>query len=193
MVRVKEFDPEVALERAMELFWRQGYDGTSMADLVEHLGIGRASLYATFGSKRELYLRALDRYTRTHGPDIVRILSAPGPALPAVRAVIELYVRQAAADGVVRGCMVVNAAVDDAEDDPEVARLVERSWSTVEVALVSALSRARGQGELPADRDPQELARFLLVLLQGIKVVGKADPDPDRVRAAADQALSLLR
>ncbi len=86
MARSKEFDPDVVLGRALELFWQRGYEATSMADLVEHLGIGRASIYATFGSKHDLYLKALERYVRTRDPDLVESLSQPGPALPAVRA-----------------------------------------------------------------------------------------------------------
>lgn len=190
MARVKEFDPDKALEKALQLFWGRGYEATSMADLVVHLGIGRASLYATFGSKHELYLKALDRYSQTRDPDPVDLLAQPGPALPAVRQVIENYVDQACREP--RGCMVVNAAVETASSDPAVARLVGRNWQAIEVALISALTRARAQGELGADKDPRALGRFLLVLLQGMKVVNKGDPEPARVRAAADQALALL-
>jgi TetR/AcrR family transcriptional repressor of nem operon len=192
MPRVKEFDPDVALGKALELFWSRGYEATSMADLVAHLGIGRASLYATFGSKRDLYLRALDHYGKTRNPDPVELLSQPGPVLPAVRDVVELYVNEAMGDRQRRGCMVANAAVETAPHDPEVARLVCRSWQSIEVALITALTRARAQGELADDQDPRMLGQFLLVLFQGIKVVGQGDPDPARLRAAADQALALL-
>lgn len=88
MARTKEFDPDAALQSALELFWRRGYEATSMADLVEHLGIGRASIYATFGNKHELYLKALDRYGESRDPALLDALSKPGPALPAVRAVV---------------------------------------------------------------------------------------------------------
>lgn len=192
MPRVKEFEPDVALQRALELFWERGYEATSMADLVEHLGIGRASLYATFGSKHELYLKALERYTQTRDPDVVEMLSHPGPVVPAIRRLIETYVEQAVGAGAHRGCMVVNAAVETSAD-PAVARLVGHSWRAIEVALTTALTRARTQGELAAETDPQALAAFVLVLLQGIKVVGQGDPDPGRIRAAADHALSMLR
>ncbi len=83
MPRTKEFDPEAALQTALELFWRRGFVATSTADLVEHLGIGRASIYATFGNKHELYLKALQRY-QEQLPDLLRELSQPGPVLPAV-------------------------------------------------------------------------------------------------------------
>src|SRR5690606_518976 len=112
MARSKEFDPETVLRRALELFWRRGYEATSMADLVEHLGIGRASLYATFGSKHDLYMKALECYVRTQEPAPVELLSQPGPALPAVRALVELCTEDSIRDLERRGCMIVNAAAE---------------------------------------------------------------------------------
>lgn len=164
-----------------------------MADLVEHLGIGRASIYATFGNKRELYLRALDRYLETRDPRLVEELSAPGPALPAVRAVVRRFAAEATAEGErLTGCFVTNSAAELGPHDPAVARRVELSWEQVETLLYAALTRARAQGELPEGRDPRTLSRMLLVLLQGVRVVGKASTDPARVRDAAEEALRLL-
>ncbi|MFI6350481.1 TetR/AcrR family transcriptional regulator [Streptomyces sp. NPDC050560] len=193
MGRSKEFDPDAALQSALELFWRRGYEATSMADLVDRLGIGRASIYATFGSKHELYLRALDRYNENRDPGLLRELSQPGPALPAVRAVLRRFAAEAGADDRRReGCFVVNTAAELAAHDPAAARRVEASWSHIETLLHSSLVRARAQGELPPDRDPRTLARMLLVLMQGLRVVGKASDDSGRVRDAAEQALKLL-
>lgn len=192
MARTKEFDPDTALQKALELFWERGYEATSMADLVEHLGIARASIYATFGGKRELYLKALERYLESRDPDVVALLSQPGPVVPAVRALVESYAEQSICDERRLGCMIVNAAVEVMARDPKVARWVEASWDTLETALTSALTRARAQGELPADRDPRALARFLLVVMQGIRVLGRAQPDAGRLRDAAAQALAAL-
>jgi len=193
VARTKEFDPEAALQAALDLFWARGYEATSMADLVEHLGIGRASIYATFGNKHELYLKALDRYLETRDPRLVEELSAPGPALPAVRALVRRFAAEATAEGErLRGCLVTNSAAELGPHDPVVARRVELSWEQIETLLYAALTRARAQGELPADRDPRTLSRMLLVLLQGIRVVGKASTDPARVRDAAEEALRLL-
>ncbi|MFF8428437.1 TetR/AcrR family transcriptional regulator [Streptomyces sp. NPDC016566] len=193
MARTKEFDPDAALQSALELFWRRGYEATSMSDLVEHLGIGRASLYATFGSKHELYLKAFDRYEQSGLARIVHELSQPGPALPAVRAVVRRYADEAAHGELRRsGCLVTNTAAELAPHDPAAARRVERNWDHLETVLHTTLVRARAQGELPSDRDPLTLSRTLLVLMQGLRVVGKASADPARVRDAAEQALTLL-
>jgi TetR/AcrR family transcriptional repressor of nem operon len=192
MARTKEFDPDAALQAALELFWRRGYAATTMADLVEHLGIARASIYATFGGKHDLYLKALDHYKRTADPDIVEMLSQPGPALPAVRAVVRGYAGQCVADTERRGCFIVNTAVELAPHDARAARYVEASWTTLETALTAALTRARAQGELGADADPAALARFLLTVLQGLRVITKGEPDPARLRDAAEMALTVL-
>ncbi|MBT2401009.1 TetR/AcrR family transcriptional regulator [Streptomyces sp. ISL-100] len=193
MARTKEFDPDAALQAALELFWRCGYEATTMADLVEHLGIGRASIYATFGSKHELYLKALDRYADSRNPQLLGELSQPGPALPAVRAVMRRFAAEAASDAErLTGCFVTNTAAELAPHDDSAARRVAVSWENIETLLHSALVRAQAQGELPEDRDPRALARMLLVLMQGLRVVGKASSDPARVRDAAEQALTLL-
>ncbi|MET7612528.1 TetR/AcrR family transcriptional regulator [Streptomyces seoulensis] len=193
MARTKEFDPDAALQSALELFWRRGYEATSMADLVAHLDIGRASIYATFGNKHDLYLKALDRYNERRDLTLLHELSQPGPALPAVRAVIRRFAAEASSElqrG--KGCFVTNTAVELGADDPAAAGRVGTSWDHVETLLHSALVRACAQGELSQDRDPRALARMLLVLMQGLRVVGKASSDPGRVVDAAEQALKLL-
>jgi TetR/AcrR family transcriptional regulator, transcriptional repressor for nem operon len=192
MARTKEFDPDVVLQKALELFWERGYEATSMADLVGHMGIARASIYATFGGKHDLYVKALDRYVQSRDPGLVEVLSQPGPVLPAVRALVEAYMRESSSDERRRGCMVVNAAVEVMARDQQAARRVEASWDTLETVLTSALTRARAQGEIPAGKHPRALARFLLVVLQGMRVLGRAHPDPDRLRDAAAQALTIL-
>jgi TetR/AcrR family transcriptional regulator, transcriptional repressor for nem operon len=191
VARTKEFDPDAVLGAAMELFWQRGYEATSTADLVEHLGIGRASLYATFGSKHELYLRALERYVEDGDPPMVEALSQPGPAMPAIRALVRRFAEEAANDELRRGCFVVNAAMELPADAAATQR-VRSSWDTLEVALTSALTRAQAQGELAAGRDPRALARFLVVILQGMRVLGKGGSDPSRLRDAAEQALATL-
>ncbi|WP_119726540.1 TetR/AcrR family transcriptional regulator [Thermomonospora amylolytica] len=188
MARTKEFDPDAVLQKALELFWERGYEATSMADLVEHLGIARASLYATFGGKRDLYMKALERYMES--ADHIERLSQPGPVLPAVRALFSSYLAESLRDR--RGCMVVNTAVELAPRDPVAARRVTAGWDVLEAALTSALIRARAQGELAPGKDPRALARMLLVLLQGLRVMGRADPDPARLGDAVEQAMTLL-
>lgn len=191
MARTKEFDPDAVLQRALELFWRKGYEATSMSDLVEYLGIARASIYATYGGKRELYAKALDRYLE-NGIDFMGEMSRPGPVLPAIRALVERFAEEAGHDEEKLGCFLVNTAVELATRDPGLARKVASTWDFIEAALQSGLTRARAQGEIPPDRDPRALAQFLLTVLQGMRVMGKGSADPARMRATAEQALSVL-
>jgi TetR/AcrR family transcriptional repressor of nem operon len=189
--RNKEFDPDAVLRRALDLFWRKGYEATSMQDLVDHLGINRGSIYATWGSKHELYLKALDRYREDRGDQALELLGAPGPALPAVRAFVRRYAEEAVNDPERRGCLVTNTAVELLPDDAAAARRVEVAFGELEAALTGTLIRARAAGELPAGRDPRVLARFLVTFVQGLRVVAKTGDDR-RVRDAAEQALTVL-
>ncbi|WP_040162898.1 TetR/AcrR family transcriptional regulator [Microbacterium gorillae] len=192
MARTKEFDPDKALDDAMSLFWQRGYEATSMSDLVDELGVARASLYATFGDKHSLYLKALDRYTERRDPVVVERLSAAGSPLAAVRAFVAEYGAEIIADKQPRGCLVVNTAVERLPGDDEAALRVRASWQTLEVALTAALSRAKAEGELPGGSDPRALARFVVVFLQGLRVVGKADPSLPLVRDALAQFSLVL-
>jgi TetR/AcrR family transcriptional repressor of nem operon len=190
--RAKEFDVDAALAAALDLFWHRGYEATSVNDLVAHLGIGKASMYATFGSKHDLYLMALDQYVRTTDQGIIEELSQPRAALSAVRGLVLRYVDEIINDQQQRGCLVVNAAVERLPGDTAAARRVERSWDTLEVALTLALARAQAAGELAADRDPRAMAQFLLALLQGLRVLGKSLGQADRLRSAAAEGLRTL-
>lgn len=191
MSRKKEFDVDVACDRALELFWRRGYEATSVNDLVGELGIGKASLYAAFGPKHQLYLTALRRYVERSDRRIVTQLGSEGSPLDAVRRLVNGYVDQALDQGQM-GCLVVNAAIELVPTDPDVARLVEHSWDTVEVALTVTLSRAVAEGELPDEADPAAIAAFLLTFLQGVRVISKRQDSASRLRAAAETALRVL-
>lgn len=192
MARPKQFDRDVALRKAMDLFWVQGYQATSLDDLTGHLGIGRASLYGTFGSKHELFLSALDLYIQDRVILVGGALEKPGPVVPVITQVIEGFIRRAI-DRDRPGCMVVSTASELSTSDSEAAERVRSTWKQLEMSLEAALTRAREQGELTSDRDPAGLASFLVVFIQGLLVVGKGDPDPDRLQAATRQALEMLR
>lgn len=191
MARPREFDEGVVLRQAMELFWEQGYQATSLDDLVTHLGIGRASLYAAFGSKHELFLDALDLYIRDRADRIGAALSAPGPVLPAVKQVIAGFLSRAS-DPDLPGCMVVNTATELVTTDAAAAERVRQTWQRLEDALSEALTRAQQQQELAADADPQSLAAFLVVFIQGLLVVGRGDPGSARLVQATSVVEAML-
>ncbi|MFI5780116.1 TetR/AcrR family transcriptional regulator [Nocardia sp. NPDC051570] len=191
MGRAKEFDPDVVLRAAMELFWRKGYEATSVQDLVEHLGLGKGSLYGAFGGKRELYLKAVERYAEDARQGMLDRLSGTDSPLEGVRDFVRWYARDSLADSDHKGCLLTNTAVELPGDDAAV-RVVAGGLDLLETMLTSALLRARAQGELSADRDPAALARYLVTVLQGIRVVGKTSLRERLLQDAVEQALTTL-
>jgi TetR/AcrR family transcriptional repressor of nem operon len=189
--RTKDFDPDAALVAAMELFWRKGYEATSVQDLVDHLGVARASLYNTFGSKHDLYLRALDHYTAQGADGTLSWLTEPGPVLPALRAGFRALAEGYALAAGRNGCLVTNTTVELVPADALCTQRVTVAYDQMERDLTIALLRASAQGELAPDADPRALARFLVTFLQGVKVLAKL-PDRTRLVDAIEQALRLI-
>jgi TetR/AcrR family transcriptional repressor of nem operon len=190
MARTREFDIDHAVERAMELFWQQGFEATSVADLTRELGIGKGSLYAAFGSKEELYAAALGRYCSSHAAGLVALLDEASEIRPALRTALRAMAEADAADPT-RGCLLVNAATERG-DDPATVDTVDRTMRLVESALTGALERARARGELAAGKDPAALARFLTTFVQGLRVMGKARATPAVIDDAMEVALATL-
>ncbi|MEV6126791.1 TetR/AcrR family transcriptional regulator [Streptomyces violaceusniger] len=193
MARRKEFDPEAALDAAMRLFWRNGYEGTSTSDLVDGLGIARASLYGTFGSQRGLYLAALDRFlSGAAAPSPADILASRTSALDAVRDLLETSAA-APKPGTPQGCFVVNAMVEHGDSDPEISRRLEGNRSRLETALFGALLRARAQGRLAPGVDPSAAAAMLASNNSGLKVLSCAgEGQRDRIIATVDTVMAML-
>lgn len=190
MPRPREFDVDVAVGRAMDLFWRQGYEATSLQDLTEGLGIGKGSLYAAFGSKDGLYAAALQRYCASHAAGLVALLDDAVELRPALRTALRSMADADAADPE-KGCLLVNAVTERAAD-PATADVVGRTMRQVESALAGALERAQARGELAAGKDPAALARFLTTFVQGLRVMGKARSAPRVVDDALEIALATL-
>ena len=191
MARTKEFDHDVALDRAMHLFWRQGYEATSIQDLVEHMGIGRGSLYATFGDKHTLYLAAFDRYCATVGAGFLAPLAEPIPVRAALRRVFDGVVAESLAEGH-HGCLMANGTLELASHDGDVRRRVEVGLQGAEDTIARALALAQAAGELAAGRDPRALARYLVNALQGLRVTAKVTDDRGTLEDIARVTLTAL-
>lgn len=174
----------------MDTFWRRGYAATSMPDLTSALGIGSGSLYAAFGSKEKLYALALARYTSRNAGDLVTQLENVDEVRPALRAALTAMAEADLCDPD-RGCMLVNAATERA-DDPATAEQVSATLRLVESAITGALERAKARGELAADKNPTELARLLTTFMQGLRVMGKAQAGREFAESAVDAAMRTL-
>ena len=185
--RPREFDVDKALERAMDLFWRQGYEGTSLADLTRELGLTRPSLYSAFGSKEKLFLRALDLYEARAG---YRQAALTAPTAGAyARALLE-----GAADlhGDKRnppGCLGVQGALACAPQSDEIRRELIRRRKIGERIIRDRLRRAQAEGDLPPAADPADLARFLSIVIYGITIQAAGGATRRELRNAAQIAL----
>jgi AcrR family transcriptional regulator len=170
MGRPREFDTDAALEKAMRLFWTKSYEGTTVADLTETLGIGRPSLYAAFGDKQSLFRSALERYAA--GP-AAYVAAALGK--PTAREVAEQLLRGAAnlqaGPGNPGGCLTINGAIA-CGDQAEPVRQALNAHRTAGVALLRRrFEQARAQRDLPKDSDPAALARFVATVIYGMAVL----------------------
>lgn len=193
MARTKDFDPQTALGAAVALFWRNGYARTSTEDLVRELGIARASLYATFGSKRALYLAALDRYLA--GADGRRpedLVETADSGLAAIRSLLESAVSMPG-QGVPPGCFSTNATVEHGDTDAEIAARLEANRRRMEEVFRQALDRARREGDLGAAVDTGAAAALLGTVLNGLQVLARAgDGQRQRMATSIDAALALV-
>jgi TetR/AcrR family transcriptional regulator, transcriptional repressor for nem operon len=177
MARQREFDADAALDRAMEVFWSKGYEATSLDDLCEVTGLSRSSLYAAFGSKRNLLLRSVERYVAQRNPRITAVLAQPGLVRDAFAALASQFIDQIVAGPGRRGCFLGNCAAELPRSDRAALARVKQGLATTEAAFCGALVRARARGELPPGADVDALARFLTAGFQGLRLVGKVNPD----------------
>jgi len=192
MARSKAFDPDVALRKAMQLFWRQGYEATSVDDLVHAMGVNRASLYATFGDKRTLFRLALERYIATVLAPRLDATESASSALAGLRGLLGELIAFAAGDPQRRGCLAVNAACELAGRDPEVTALLKGQAETLDTRLARVIARAQANGELPQGRDPTALARLLASVIDGLRVRSKLAPDRAALESIAETAMAAL-
>jgi TetR/AcrR family transcriptional repressor of nem operon len=175
--RPREFDTDAAVERAMGVFWSCGYHGTSLPDLLKATELSRGSLYAAFGDKHGLFLRALDRYIDDALTRLNIELDPRKSALAGVRMCLAGYVDRTSGISGKRGCLVVATAMELATHDTEVAQRIRRFFKAMETRLAEAMARAQAAGELADGVEPKTAARLLICLVEGMRVVGKTGSD----------------
>jgi TetR/AcrR family transcriptional repressor of nem operon len=192
MPRPKEFNPDDAIEKAMQVFWHKGYEATSMEDLLTAMDLNRGSLYDTFGDKRTLFLKVIDRYCTTFAGQKFSLLDQPGPALPTLHRFINGMIEGGLADPQRRGCLIANTVMELSPHENEIAGTLRQAIHRIEETFFKVLIRAKEQGELTQDKDPRALARFLTTMMQGIIVMIKAGASAETVKQTAETALSIL-
>jgi len=172
--RPLEFDPEQALDAAMQVFWASGYEATSLQNLLDAMDLSKSSFYQAFGGKRQLFERCLKRYRDTMAAAMLDSLNQAPSGRQFIEDRLSSVASEACSDEKPRGCLVMNTANEFAQGDPAVAEWVAQGVDRFTAIFEAAVRRAQSEGDIAADNDPEVLARFLVSSMSGLKTMVKA-------------------
>ncbi len=192
MPRVKQFCEKEVLQKAIDLFWEQGYNATSVQDLVDRLSINRASIYDTFGGKKQLFEKAYKRYKNNNINVLANFLNNQPTIKKGLLKLYELPINASVCDGKTRGCFTVNTTTEMVPDDKDIHAILVENKNEVEVVFYGFLKKGVERGEISKDKDLVKLASFLYTLLNGIMVVAKVNPDKEYLLSIIESGLSVL-
>jgi TetR/AcrR family transcriptional repressor of nem operon len=191
MVAVRQFDEGVVLEAMMRVFWRQGFEATSIDDLVAASGVKRQSLYNAFGDKEAMFLRALDRYRETVAAPILAALGGDDPHA-ALQRYIALHIERMAEPGSPTGCLIAGSCTELGGRDDRLGRWAASETKASEQTLLKMLETWQRGGRVAPHRDLRPLAVYLIAFVRGLAALHRATGDLDAVRAATDVGLQAL-
>ena len=189
--RPRAFDEQTVLDRAAEVFWRHGYEGASLSSLTSAMGINRPSLYATFGSKEELFRRAFARYHETNLANARAALEQP-TAYAAVDSFLGASADGLTADDHPAGCLSIQGGLSCSPENTRISEMLAAGRAATETALEERLSRAAKEGDLPEGVDSRALARFVMALSEGHAVHAAAGASREDLQASVDVAMRVL-
>jgi TetR/AcrR family transcriptional regulator, transcriptional repressor for nem operon len=191
MARTKEFDRDEALGRAMLLFWQRGYDGATTDDLLAAMGIGRQSLYDTFGDKQALFDEALRCYHQQQIGTLGERLKQVATPFETLTTFLDHFAYETEAERA-RGCMGINATTASGQRDPKVIALARDAATFFEGMLAQLVVAAQADGDIADTVDPKVAGRFLYTALQGLTIRAQAGATPDELRSTAEFAIKAL-
>lgn len=192
MARTKEFDTTLVLRKAMEVFGHYGYEGTSLPMLLDGLGIARQSLYDTYGTKRDLFVKAVKHYVNEKSSAVVTYLDRSGSVKQAISDIFHEIAAVLQDEQRRKECFILHSAIDQVPHDPEIAALFEQDRAKLEEAFYQALARAKQQGELKPDQDLRALARYLYHARYALTQVAKMTKDPEALNEFMKVTLTAL-
>lgn len=187
-----EFDPDTALNSAMHLFWRAGYENTSMQDLLEAMQISKSSLYQAFGGKQALFERCIARYGDLMIGQLHDALASAPSGLAFIRQFLESVLDEARGVCEARGCLVLNTANEFARRDPAIAEAVAQGLGRFHDIMLAAVKRAQREGDIPPGQDAVMLANYLVSSVSGLKTLSKAGVDETSLRGTIELVLKAL-
>ena len=173
MARTKEFNEDQALDKAIEIFWHKGYNGTSAQDLVTHLGLSRSSLYDTFGDKQKLFAQSLLRYQKQSQDQVIKLLDESENVKETLHDIFKQAVIESLEDRITKGCFMVNSSVELAMHDEEIAKIVKNNSQTMEEVFTKAVQKGQAAGHISKVTDARVLARFIFNNYSGIRVLAR--------------------
>ena len=190
--RPREFEMDVALDGAIQIFRERGYHATSLGDLSSAMKLSAGSIYKAFADKRAVFLAAIDRYIQIRRAELQRLIDAEQSGREKVRAVLYFYANSAHGVEGQLGCLIVGSASEIATFDNEIAEHITSALQHMENLLRRLIRLGQKDDSIPSAIDPEATARVLLSLLQGFRVIGKVSRSRAQMMAAADQAMRLL-
>ncbi|WP_025719383.1 TetR/AcrR family transcriptional regulator [Paenibacillus sp. 1-18] len=191
MARSKEFEVNEVLDKAMKIFWEQGYEKTSMSELVEHMGIHRRSLYDTFGDKHSLFLQAMDRYINKAEAAFTGEVKRSKTATEAIQIIFRFMVFDE--EGLPSGCLMVNSAAELAARDADVDSKSIESFATTEQLFEQIILWGQRDGEFSTDLDAKGLAESLHAISVGIRVLARTSVDKEKLSRIVNTSMKLLQ
>lgn len=190
--RPREFDEEQAIQAALAVFRRKGFEGTTCDDLLLAMGINSGSMYAALGDKKKLYDKAFELYCDQAVGQGMRILDGPGTPLENIKALLNCW-RDVMSSPDCKGCFIDSTLLEFGHEKEGIAELARRMTKRLRDTLEQKLTEAKQAGELSASVDPAEVAAFLINTKQGLSVMARAGVDKKAVHGIVNTALSVLR
>lgn len=193
MARKKEFDETEILDKAVDLFWRNGYHATSAQQLVEALGISRSSLYDTYTDKRTLFLKALRQYQDRNAKALIQFVNQAADAEEGVRGIFSGILQECAVDELNKGCFMVNTSIELSALDAEIGQFVAENNRSVEDALTRLVKKGQEAGQFSNQRTARAFARFLFGNITALRVAARSGTDKKVLQDIVDVTLSALK
>lgn len=189
---VKNFDIDEATDKAMNVFWKKGYEGTSMSDLIAGMNINKGSLYNAFGSKKQLFDRALRRYDKLNRQQMLSQLSDIDDPHKAVGMLFDGLIAETQADKENKGCLLANTALELPNQPDDVKDMVTSAFTEFEAFFYSMIIKGQKSGLIGAEIDPDETAKSLLALVVGLRVLARGTYNTEAIKGLKSGALRLL-
>jgi AcrR family transcriptional regulator len=192
MARPREFDADDALGQAMRVFWKQGYQASTFADLTQAADVRKQSLYGVFGDKRSLFLKSLAHYREQMLSNARRVLSEAGSPLEGIARLLRSVARPAGSRDWPSGCLMANTALEIGPRDPAVAAEVNRTFRAVEAMLTAAVREGQERGEITTRFGSAAIGQSLANTINGLRILQNADATSGQLKTVVDLALAAI-